>query len=95
MLAIPDAFSNATEVYKIEFKEYVEATSLLNSKEIGEKKTTHRLVSQFLQCGLLSSFSSHIERGMAGQMRPYVGSQKYESQHYATCKDKRPNSGFG
>lgn len=39
MLAIPDAFSNATEVYKIEFKEYVEATSLLNSKEIGEKKT--------------------------------------------------------
>lgn len=45
MLAIPDAFSNAAEVYKIEFKEYVEATSLLNSKEIGEKNPIGLLAS--------------------------------------------------
>jgi len=33
----PDTFSDATDLYKTEFKEYVEATSLRNSKEIGGK----------------------------------------------------------
>lgn len=36
MVANPNTFLNATEVYKIEFKEYID--SLLNSKEIGGKK---------------------------------------------------------
>lgn len=45
MLVNPDTFLNATEVWKIEFKEYVEATSLLNSKEIGEKYPTGLLTS--------------------------------------------------
>lgn len=40
MLINPDVFWNATEVYKREFKEYVEATSSLNRKEIGVREPT-------------------------------------------------------
>lgn len=35
-----------------------------------------------------SYFSSHVLYDIVGHVRLYVGSKKYESQHYATYKDK-------